>query len=452
MNDRGEPGYAEVLEGGQLRGARLACVVAALVVPAFAILDRVLIPDIAAAFLPYRIAVAASALLLLLLLRRPLVRPLLAATILAVVVAAMVTAFVITRHGHRSVYYAGHLLVMVGLNALVPLTLRQSALLTGAVHALYLFPVLAFDAIRDVPLFVSNNFFLATTFLLCVAGSAAADRVRRREHESRLGLARRAEALWNAVARLEAAQRLLVEQEQLAAQGRLAGALLHELANPLAYVTANLDLLQALLRAEMSEGRVPADAAAMLGESIEGVGRLNAVMAALRRQIRPGERARGEWVDLGSELVRAAVLCRQESARVEIHAEEGGAPKVRGRGPHLGYVFLNLLRHAVAGASGARPVTARAFAEGEKAVVEIVRDGAAIDPEEAERLFDPFPAQPEGDRPAAGLWLARTIVEEHGGTLTVQSERGVCFRVTLPPGDASRPADPGSTATSGSAH
>jgi signal transduction histidine kinase len=242
---------------------------------------------------------------------------------------------------------------------------------------------------------------------------------------------------------VETAQRLLVEQEQLAAQGRLAGALLHELANPLAYVTANLDLLESLLRAQIAEGRVPADASAMLGESIEGVGRLNAVMAALRRQIRPGGSSPGEWVDVGAELVRAAVLCRQESPRAEIHAEQGGAPKVRGDGPHLGYVFLNLLRHAVAGASGARAVTARVFAEGGHAVVEIARDGPALAPNEAERLFEPFPAQPEGERPAAGLWLARTIVQEHGGTLTVQSERGACFRVTLPAGDATRPSEPG---------
>ena len=71
-------------------------------------------------------------------------------------------------------------------------------------------------------------------------------------------------------------------------------------------------------------------------------------------------------------------------------------------------------------------------------VFEIEDDGPGIPAHVAERVFEPFySTKQQGERQGLGLSIAFGIVVAHGGTLElVPTDRGACFRVTLPAADA----------------
>jgi len=105
-------------------------------------------------------------------------------------------------------------------------------------------------------------------------------------------------------------------------------------------------------------------------------------------------------------------------------------------------VLINLItnaRHAMAGRRGR--LTIRAVPEGEdRVLLEVADTGCGIAPEHLDRVFDPFfstRTDPEkADRRGLGLGLpiCRDIVEELGGTITLESRVnvGTTFRITLP--------------------
>ena len=70
--------------------------------------------------------------------------------------------------------------------------------------------------------------------------------------------------------------------------------------------------------------------------------------------------------------------------------------------------------------------------------VEIADDGQGIAPEVLDRIFEPFfTTKAPGEGTGLGLYIARSIVHEHGGRIEVESTRGVgtTMRVVLPRAD-----------------
>ena len=67
--------------------------------------------------------------------------------------------------------------------------------------------------------------------------------------------------------------------------------------------------------------------------------------------------------------------------------------------------------------------------------VEVIDTGGGIAPEHLDRIFEPFfTTKPAGEGTGLGLSLCRNMLEEHGGTIAVQSEVGLgaTFRIELP--------------------
>jgi sigma-B regulation protein RsbU (phosphoserine phosphatase) len=92
------------------------------------------------------------------------------------------------------------------------------------------------------------------------------------------------------------------------------------------------------------------------------------------------------------------------------------------------------LQHAPTGA----PVRVRAVGEATEVRVEVENDGPPIAPDLVRSLFEPFRS---GTEPAGGLgglglglYIVRSIVEAHGGSVDVQSDpsRPVTFTIRLP--------------------
>lgn len=111
-------------------------------------------------------------------------------------------------------------------------------------------------------------------------------------------------------------------------------------------------------------------------------------------------------------------------------------------GTPLNQVFLNLLKNAAEALEGRGGiVTVSAVVDGAWVVVRVRDDGPGVAPELHTKLFEPFYSTKEAGRGTGlGLSISRRIVNDHGGSIEVESApgQGTTFSVRLPVGDRER--------------
>jgi two-component system, NtrC family, sensor histidine kinase HydH len=237
--------------------------------------------------------------------------------------------------------------------------------------------------------------------------------------------------------RAEESRALLERQfrhaERLAAVGKMASVIAHEVGTPLHVIAG---------RARHLGRRLPADDPGQADvEAVrEQVGRITRTM----RHVLQSSRAitvRRESVDLG-QLVRsvAGIVAAEYAARsVQIVVSVPDAfPGIRADADGLTQVLLNLLSNALA----ATPDGGRVKIEGTVATRDgrpgvalgIIDTGSGIAPDDLERVFDPFFSTKRSDGTGLGLSICQDIVRAHEGAITVESPpaAGACFTVWLP--------------------
>lgn len=234
----------------------------------------------------------------------------------------------------------------------------------------------------------------------------------------------------------------LERERRLAAVGRLAAGVAHEVSNPLTVIAGAAEgLRDRASDEELRKVEAFADFPDYL-ETIESEAyRLKKVIRRLLDFAR--RKATKPFHDLDlAEVVGDAVSLAQLDPRSKEHPIAFAAPKrtfeVRGDADALKEAALNLLFNAldavaeggqVAAAVGRDPETERVF-------LEVADTGVGIEPQDRDRLFEPFfTTKQEGEGTGLGLALVYGTVERHGGTITCRSEgagRGATFRITLP--------------------
>jgi CheY-like chemotaxis protein len=123
-------------------------------------------------------------------------------------------------------------------------------------------------------------------------------------------------------------------------------------------------------------------------------------------------------------------------------------PVTRADGHQLHQVVVNLVANAhqaMRRMDGTRRIalTTRCVGDPPRIHLEVADSGPGIPPEIRERIFEAFfTTKPPGEGTGLGLSLCQGIVEEHGGTITLESEvgRGTTFRIELPVAARSEPA------------
>ena len=245
--------------------------------------------------------------------------------------------------------------------------------------------------------------------------------------------------LERSVAELRVMQQKLMQTDRLASMGLLAAGTAHEINNPLAYVSANIQLADEELAAlPGADGRV-AHVRAQLRDALGGVERMRRIVRDLGTLAR-AEESDTRPVDLRAVLETSLDLAGVElrkRARVERAFED--VPPVRGGEGRLGQVFINLLANAAqalppdrADENVVRVALRRA---GDRVAVEVSDTGEGIDASVLDRIFDPFfTTKGVGKGTGLGLSICQGIVASLGGTIEVASERGrgSTFRVLLP--------------------
>jgi signal transduction histidine kinase len=236
----------------------------------------------------------------------------------------------------------------------------------------------------------------------------------------------------------------LLQSEKVATMGSLLAGVAHELNNPLAVVTGQAQLLHRAVVDPAIQRR-----AAKINDAADRCVRIVRNFLALARQ-HPPERTHTAL----SQVVQGAVellAYELKTDSVDVVVDVSANLPVLWADPHqLHQVLVNLMgnaHHAMRRQERPRrlSLTARHAAPG-TVTLEIADTGSGIPPEIQAKIFEPFfTTKPEGEGTGLGLSLCRNIIEEHGGTLSVESTvgAGATFRIALPTGTAPPPAAAG---------
>ncbi|MBO6937065.1 MAG: PAS domain-containing protein [Deltaproteobacteria bacterium] len=221
----------------------------------------------------------------------------------------------------------------------------------------------------------------------------------------------------------------------------------HELRNPMQAI------LHAVRMVDAESADTSQEAKAIIRRQAHHVSRMLADLLDVSRMVHGRINLASDKVSI-ERVVDAAVetvrpLASAAGTALEV---QKGTGRVRGDETRLVQVVVNLLRNAVSHSRQNDPIQLSVLTDDESLSIEVSDSGAGIDPDELERIFDPFYqreqsiARSEGGL-GLGLSLGRTLAELHGGTLTAESEgpgHGARFTLTLPrlPETDSRPASP----------
>jgi PAS domain S-box-containing protein len=231
-------------------------------------------------------------------------------------------------------------------------------------------------------------------------------------------------------------EQVLFDTEKLAATGRLAASIAHEINNPLEAVQNSLYLLSRAV----PEG---APERSFLDIATRETQRMSRILRQMLGFYRPTT-SMGP-TDVNALVLEAEVLVtkrlRENGVRIDKELVPD-LPIIRASADQLKQVLLNLFLNATeAMPKGGRLIVTTLVGGGEldahsTDVVRIdVRDtGTGISEEAVARIFEPFFSTKMEKGTGLGLWVSHGIVQAHGGTLKVRSRsgQGTTFTITLP--------------------
>ncbi len=265
-------------------------------------------------------------------------------------------------------------------------------------------------------------------------------------------------------AELEALQSQIIHNEKMASLGKLSAGIAHEINNPIAFISGNLELLDGsikdllclvdLFEQTAPEAAIPHSPVAEFKSKInysfmvqdlegaikdcrEGVDRVREIVKNLRTFSRLDE-ADVKLTDIHEGIESTVrILSRYfTSGKIKLVKEYGDVPLVEAHSAQLNQVWMNLLVNAAQaiGLEQGEVRVATAVNEG-KLVVSISDTGKGIDPGTMNKIFDPFfTTKPVGEGTGLGLSISFGIVQRHNGKIEAESEhgKGTTFRVSLP--------------------
>ena len=222
----------------------------------------------------------------------------------------------------------------------------------------------------------------------------------------------------------------LVRAEKLAAVGKLAAGVAHEINNPMAIIRGNAELLQLAIPTE-NPSREEVDIIA------QQVGRVEQIVAGLLQFARKERRNTGS-TDVRKMLDEILSQIRHQAPldRIIIHREYSPClPEVEGDPYQLRQVFTNLILNAIQAMpdGGILTVTTATDELSGTCQVLVSDTGCGIAQEHLEQIFNPF-FTTKSSGTGLGLAVSYGIIKEHGGEIAVTNREGAgaVFQVTLP--------------------
>ena len=227
-------------------------------------------------------------------------------------------------------------------------------------------------------------------------------------------------------------EQYVLRTERLAAMGNITAALAHEVKNPLQSILNNLELaLNFSLESDETEE--------CLQVCLREVERLIEITQRMLGFVRP-EREAYHPISIPVVWQRTYALLNKtlQLAAIQVTTDiPENLPRVMGIPDQISQVFLNLVLNVRQALPSGGNLHIEARVEREMLVLTLTNNGPPIPDEHIEHIFDPF-FTTKPDSTGLGLYISHTIIQQHGGTLSVQNlegGKGVSFTITLPIAD-----------------
>ena len=266
--------------------------------------------------------------------------------------------------------------------------------------------------------------------------------IRRQEEE----LGRYAKTLEQMV---EERTRQLIHADRLATIGTLAAAIVHEINNPLSFISASVDLmkmtgaeLDASLRGQSKEEQTAALKNGLLkfdtylARIDEGYRRIFQLSETLRTYSLGSLEGRAPCFLADPVTDALRLLEYRLKTGVAIESSIPGDLRISCNRRKLSQVFINLFSNAMDAMPGGRgTIKVEARSAGARVTIRVKDSGAGIPDDVGQQIFDPFFTTKTEDRGTGlGLFIVKSIVEEHGGRIALApfDGMGAEFLVELP--------------------
>ena len=230
----------------------------------------------------------------------------------------------------------------------------------------------------------------------------------------------------------------LVQQDKLAALGKMAAGIAHEINNPLAVISEKAGWMADLLEDEgfkdSANYREYVDAIGKIDHHVERARKITHSMLGFARRMEP----RLDDVEINRVLEQTIEIMANHARINDIEIRTRFAdrlPVIASDQSQLQQVFMNLINNAIdaIGSDGAIDITTRTD---DRMIEVVIHDNGPGIPEGVQkRIFDPFfTTKLDGKGTGLGLSISYSIIEKLGGRITVgsQPDQGTTFVVGLP--------------------
>ncbi|MGA1823954.1 MAG: PAS domain S-box protein [bacterium] len=224
-------------------------------------------------------------------------------------------------------------------------------------------------------------------------------------------------------------ERQLLLSERLAATGRLAASIAHEINNPLQGMLIHLDIIKENLPEHFKEF-----------ESYDfikdNINKIKFIVSQLFDVYRDSEKSKS-LVNINNLIKKVISLINHQISMKGIQLElnlKKELPKIKAWQQQLHQVLLNLLLNASDSIEKNGTITVSTFMENNFFTIRIEDTGKGIDDTILEHIFDPFFSTKGKSGVGLGLFVCQGFIQNHKGNISVQSEvgRGSIFTITLP--------------------
>lgn len=230
---------------------------------------------------------------------------------------------------------------------------------------------------------------------------------------------------------LRKVQNQLIQSEKMRSLGRLAAGVAHEINNPLGGI-----IIYGHLLLEDTDSSDPRHS--NIKKVVSEAEKCRNIVKDLLGFARPAV-ADGEPVNLTNLLENTISLLNGQAIFHNIEIEfkpDELIPGVKGDASQLQQAFTNVILNAVQAMDGKGKLTIKIYRpDGNSVAVSISDTGHGIAPEHMKKIFEPFfTTKQTGQGTGLGLAITYGIIENHGGKIEVESEKGKgsIFRIIIP--------------------
>ena len=254
---------------------------------------------------------------------------------------------------------------------------------------------------------------------------------------------------------LQETQAQLVHSAKMVSLGQLVAGVAHELNNPIGFIYANMthleiysknlielsDLMQkspkkaTKFKQDIDYDYLIKDLPKLIKSCQDGSQRLMDIVSGLRTFSRLDDSNLQDY-HLEKNIKNTLDLLSGEiKTRIQVHLDLKDIPTIQCHAGQINQVFMNIISNAAAAIEDKGNIWITAKKEAPNIKIEIKDDGKGIDADKISHIFDPFfTTKDVGQGTGLGLSISYNIIQKHGGSITVQSEKskGSTFVITLP--------------------